>query len=162
MKVHHHHIRPTRCPTARWRRCAGSAQRPSSRRIDSPPLEAVSEGACRGGFERSLLTEWLVLEGRVCNAFGGVTCCLPCPMTDWVYPDNFGQLTSVANWLCVAGMIDGRMPVELMEILVWWNMGRRLVFSHRWIAGSCAIWFPGLFAQERRKGAISVVGIKKL
>jgi hypothetical protein len=26
-------------------------------------------------------------------------------MTDWAYPDNFNQLTSVASWINVVGMI---------------------------------------------------------
>lgn len=34
----------------------------------------------------------------------GLPCCLPCPMTDWTYPNTFNQLTSVANWVNVAGM----------------------------------------------------------
>jgi len=33
----------------------------------------------------------------------GVTCCLPCPLTDWVYPDSFNTLGVAAEWIAVAG-----------------------------------------------------------
>ena len=32
-----------------------------------------------------------------------MTCCLPCPLTDWVYPDSFNTLGVVAEWISVAG-----------------------------------------------------------
>lgn len=34
----------------------------------------------------------------------GLICCLPCPLTDWAYPNTFNSLSSVANWVNVAGM----------------------------------------------------------
>ncbi|KAI1847380.1 hypothetical protein JX265_005561 [Neoarthrinium moseri] len=43
--------------------------------------------------------------GRLCKSLGQMRCCLPCPMTDWAYPDNFSQLTSIASWINVVGMI---------------------------------------------------------
>jgi hypothetical protein len=44
------------------------------------------------------------IDGRLCANLRGLTCCLPCPMTDWTYPDNFDTMTSVANWINVVGM----------------------------------------------------------
>lgn len=44
------------------------------------------------------------VKGRFCKSEGSISCCLPCPMTDWTYPDNFNYLTSIASWINVAGM----------------------------------------------------------
>lgn len=44
------------------------------------------------------------IEGRLCSEVQGLVCCLPCPMTDWVYPDNFSTLTMIADWINVVGM----------------------------------------------------------
>lgn len=44
--------------------------------------------------------------GRLCQELGpGVTCCLPCPITDWVYPDYFQTGSDVASWVSVVGAI---------------------------------------------------------
>lgn len=45
------------------------------------------------------------VDGRLCQKLGDLTCCLPCPMTDWAYPDNFDSLTSTANWISVVGVV---------------------------------------------------------
>ncbi|KAI1504460.1 hypothetical protein F5X99DRAFT_416688 [Biscogniauxia marginata] len=45
------------------------------------------------------------IDGRLCSPFGGLSCCLPCPMTDWAYPDSFDAATGAANWINVVGMI---------------------------------------------------------
>lgn len=68
------------------------------------------------------------LSGRFCTpvptAQGTVQCCLPCPITDWVYSDgewytstlllryrllkmflDFDTIPKAANWLNVAGMV---------------------------------------------------------
>lgn len=34
-----------------------------------------------------------------------LTCCLPCPITDWVYPDSFSTLSDVASWISVVGTV---------------------------------------------------------
>jgi hypothetical protein len=41
----------------------------------------------------------------MCEAFGTVHCCLPCPNTNWLYPDNFNTITDAANWVNVAGIV---------------------------------------------------------
>lgn len=46
-----------------------------------------------------------VVDGRLCQNLGQVTCCLPCPMTDWVYPDSFESLGLAAEWVAVAGTV---------------------------------------------------------
>ncbi|EAA35170.3 hypothetical protein GE21DRAFT_1311 [Neurospora crassa] len=44
------------------------------------------------------------VDGRLCQEVGqGLRCCLPCPMTDWAYPDEFNTLGEVAQWVAVAG-----------------------------------------------------------
>ncbi|CCC10400.1 unnamed protein product [Sordaria macrospora k-hell] len=44
------------------------------------------------------------VDGRLCQDAGkGLRCCLPCPMTDWAYPDEFNTLGEVAQWVAVAG-----------------------------------------------------------
>ncbi|KAL7628707.1 hypothetical protein AAE478_000222 [Parahypoxylon ruwenzoriense] len=45
------------------------------------------------------------VEGRLCSPLGPLSCCVPCPMTDWAYPDNFSTATTAANWINVVGMI---------------------------------------------------------
>ncbi|KAI0160371.1 hypothetical protein GGR57DRAFT_417925 [Xylariaceae sp. FL1272] len=47
------------------------------------------------------------IPGRVCSnlLLPGSSCCLPCPLTEWVYPDNFGAATGSADWVNVAGMV---------------------------------------------------------
>lgn len=46
-----------------------------------------------------------VIDGRFCSALLGPTCCLPCPQTEWLYPDNFDTITYSADWINVAGMV---------------------------------------------------------
>ncbi|KAI1162226.1 hypothetical protein F5B18DRAFT_662564 [Nemania serpens] len=45
------------------------------------------------------------ISGRLCSNLTGPTCCLPCPLTDWVYADNFDTVTQSADWINVVGMI---------------------------------------------------------
>ncbi|KAI1447659.1 hypothetical protein F5Y02DRAFT_415657 [Annulohypoxylon stygium] len=45
------------------------------------------------------------IEGRLCSPLGRINCCVPCPMTDWAYPDNFNTAATAANWVNVVGMI---------------------------------------------------------
>src|SRR5690554_4382349 len=47
-----------------------------------------------------------VIDGRLCQQLGAnITCCLPCPITDWVYPDAFNTLSEVADWASVVGAL---------------------------------------------------------
>ncbi|OAQ98765.1 hypothetical protein LLEC1_05260 [Akanthomyces lecanii] len=40
------------------------------------------------------------VDGRLCQKIAdGVKCCLPCPLTDWVYPDGFRTIGTAANWV---------------------------------------------------------------
>ncbi|KAI0848865.1 hypothetical protein F5Y00DRAFT_75769 [Daldinia vernicosa] len=45
------------------------------------------------------------VDGRICAPFATLSCCVPCPMTDWAYPDNFTTATTAANWVNVVGMV---------------------------------------------------------
>lgn len=46
------------------------------------------------------------IDGRLCQQLGAnITCCLPCPITDWVYPDAFNTLSEVADWASVVGAL---------------------------------------------------------
>jgi hypothetical protein len=76
----------------------------------------------------------IVQAGRLCAPFvEGAQCCLPCPLTDWVYPDSrlqstrsrenmliqyidFNRLTGVANWLNVGSL--SCCAVLLLTLLV--------------------------------------------
>ncbi|KAI1277087.1 hypothetical protein F5Y07DRAFT_112674 [Xylaria sp. FL0933] len=55
--------------------------------------------------EEAFPTEGGYIAGRLCSNITGASCCLPCPLTDWVYPDNFKTATKSADWVNVAGMI---------------------------------------------------------
>lgn len=48
-----------------------------------------------------------VVEGRLCQTLPrtNLTCCLPCPMTEWAYPDSFETMSAAANWVSVASTI---------------------------------------------------------
>ncbi|EXJ88244.1 hypothetical protein A1O1_05174 [Capronia coronata CBS 617.96] len=48
------------------------------------------------------------IPGRFCMPLPelqNLTCCLPCPSTDWTYPDGFESRTEIANWVNVAAFI---------------------------------------------------------
>ncbi|KFA70433.1 hypothetical protein S40285_00628 [Stachybotrys chlorohalonatus IBT 40285] len=47
----------------------------------------------------SLYTDNGFVNGRLCREMGNLTCCLPCPMADWVYPDSFDTTSAAANWI---------------------------------------------------------------
>ncbi|KAH8675668.1 hypothetical protein BX600DRAFT_507888 [Xylariales sp. PMI_506] len=68
---------------------------------------ATLRGVCPTPFyQENFFTGGGYVDGRLCEAVTAeISCCLPCPMTDWVYPDNFNQLTSVASWVNVVGMV---------------------------------------------------------
>jgi hypothetical protein len=65
--------------------------------------EYLSSCASPISAHRSCLS--VVLPGRMCQEFAGIHCCLPCPKTDWLYPDNFNTITDAANWINVAGIV---------------------------------------------------------
>ena len=56
----------------------------------------------------------LVIEGRFCSAAAGISCCLPCPNTDWLYPDSFGTMTEAASWINVVGLV-----CQVFMLLSW-------------------------------------------
>lgn len=47
------------------------------------------------------------VEGRLCRTIPqtSLTCCLPCPMTDWAYPDSFQTIGTGAQWVSVMGVV---------------------------------------------------------
>ncbi|OAA73239.1 GPCR, family 2-like protein [Cordyceps fumosorosea ARSEF 2679] len=46
------------------------------------------------------------VDGRLCQKIAdGIQCCLPCPLTNWVYPDSFNTIGTVANWVATASAI---------------------------------------------------------
>ncbi|KAL5596774.1 hypothetical protein BROUX41_006542 [Berkeleyomyces rouxiae] len=48
------------------------------------------------------------VSGRLCippSTENNITCCLPCPQVDWVYPDSFHTMASVADWISVVGVM---------------------------------------------------------
>lgn len=74
-------------------------------------MSNISISALRGGCpapffnELSFPTDGGHIEGRLCSPLGPLSCCVPCPMTDWAYPDNFTTATQAADWVNVVGMI---------------------------------------------------------
>ncbi|KAK2037042.1 hypothetical protein LZ31DRAFT_636284 [Colletotrichum somersetense] len=66
---------------------------------------ATLRGICPAPFYDARLfpTDEGFIDGRLCQSLGEtIQCCLPCPLTDWVYPEYFNTLTTAANWVCVA------------------------------------------------------------
>ncbi|KAE9381725.1 G protein-like protein-coupled receptor : GPCR, secretin-like protein [Stipitochalara longipes BDJ] len=66
----------------------------------------VGQGACPTPFLDAGLfpSTGGFTSGRFCSTVGDVTCCLPCPQTEWLYPDSFDTMTQSASWINVAGM----------------------------------------------------------
>ncbi|KAK0731223.1 hypothetical protein B0H67DRAFT_474304 [Lasiosphaeris hirsuta] len=53
-------------------------------------------------FQDTLFTQGGFVEGRLCSVVTPeLTCCLPCPMTDWAYPDSFQTIGKSAQWISV-------------------------------------------------------------
>lgn len=68
----------------------------------SLPTKDVSLERLRGVFFFRRLTVYVIdTEGRICSS----GCCLPCPLTQWVYPDYFDTMTAVADWIAVVSTI---------------------------------------------------------
>ncbi|KAH9909317.1 hypothetical protein F4778DRAFT_224187 [Xylariomycetidae sp. FL2044] len=72
---------------------------------------ANSTEALRGGCPAPFFNEMMFpvdgghVDGRLCSLLGTRSCCLPCPMTDWAYPDDFDGSTAAANWITVVSLI---------------------------------------------------------
>ncbi|KAL8370737.1 hypothetical protein RB595_000880 [Gaeumannomyces hyphopodioides] len=45
------------------------------------------------------------VKGRLCSDLGNLTCCLPCPMTEWVYPDTFDAIGVAAEVVAVVSTV---------------------------------------------------------
>ncbi|KAK4542422.1 hypothetical protein LTR36_006879 [Oleoguttula mirabilis] len=46
------------------------------------------------------------LSGRFCaNIADGLTCCLPCPITEWVFKDEFKSQAPVANYISIVSFV---------------------------------------------------------
>ncbi|KAF4123965.1 7 transmembrane receptor (Secretin family) [Geosmithia morbida] len=56
-------------------------------------------------FDAKLFDDGGFVEGRLCQQTGELSCCLPCPLTHWVYPDYFETVTDVANWVATVSAI---------------------------------------------------------
>lgn len=54
------------------------------------------------------------IAGRFCETVGDVTCCLPCPLADWRYPDGVDSKTTAVGWLGVA-----LLPLTAFLLLSW-------------------------------------------
>lgn len=54
-------------------------------------------------YKLTLRTE---LSGRFCAEItSDLTCCLPCPITQWVFDDNFNKQAPAANYVSIAAFI---------------------------------------------------------
>ncbi|KIN04716.1 hypothetical protein OIDMADRAFT_50558 [Oidiodendron maius Zn] len=73
---------------------------------ETDPLASL-RGGCPIPFfgEAQFPTTGGFVDGRFCSAAAGQICCLPCPQTEWLYPSNFDPMTTVMDWINVAGMI---------------------------------------------------------
>ncbi|RDW84990.1 hypothetical protein BP6252_02580 [Coleophoma cylindrospora] len=71
-----------------------------------PNTTSPFQGACAAPFlEQDLFPETGgFIPGRLCSTLMGPSCCLPCPQTDWTYPNNFSTITASAQWINVGAM----------------------------------------------------------
>lgn len=68
----------------------------------------MTEGGCPVPFllEKRFPNTGGYVVGRFCAPVGDdISCCLPCPHREWVYPDNFFALTRIANYINVVGIV---------------------------------------------------------
>lgn len=67
----------------------------------------ANETLCPAPFlQDTLFTDGGFVEGRICSDLPtGVTCCLPCPLTKWAYPDSFQTISTAANWVAVVSTV---------------------------------------------------------
>ncbi|KJZ78310.1 hypothetical protein HIM_02348 [Hirsutella minnesotensis 3608] len=74
-----------------------------------PPFIEESNFGSVGGY----------VDGRLCRPMGSVRCCLPCPMTDWFYPDSFKTTSTVANWIAtISGICCSLMLLSWVALPV--------------------------------------------
>jgi len=68
---------------------------------------SASDGGCPLPFlvEDSFPNVGGFVDGRFCSSLTGTSCCLPCPQTEWLYPDNFDTITNSANWINVVALV---------------------------------------------------------
>lgn len=89
-----------------WTAFGVTASPPSSTPPNSQTPTAVSDTVARGALPISGLTGGPDIPGRLCQELKpGLSCCLPCPITDWVYADYFQTSSDVASWVSVVGAI---------------------------------------------------------
>lgn len=81
-------------------------------------VKGFTDGGCKSSTHKptsAIANIYLVVEGRLCRTITqDFTCCLPCPMTDWAYPDSFVTMSLVANWTAVVS------TVACLFLLVSW------------------------------------------
>ncbi|KAK3935988.1 hypothetical protein QBC46DRAFT_346039 [Diplogelasinospora grovesii] len=67
----------------------------------------TARGGCPAPFyQDTMFTNGGFVDGRLCQALNAdTTCCLPCPMTDWAYPDSFNTMGIAAEWVAVVSSI---------------------------------------------------------
>lgn len=74
-------------------------------------MATMQRGLCPAPFyqEDVFPSEGGFISGRFCKmtptVMGNISCCLPCPATDWTYSDGFIQRTQAANWLNLAALV---------------------------------------------------------
>lgn len=89
-------VRPV-SPSPAWQTSQQSvvlAPHPSYSSINSAPRQAVSERSTSQA-HRARTNAYADIKGRFCapvpSLEGTITCCLPCPITDWVYSDGLSH-----------------------------------------------------------------------
>ncbi|TVY60676.1 hypothetical protein LSUE1_G007449 [Lachnellula suecica] len=75
--------------------------------MSSNTTGAAGQGLCPGPFLDAGLFPRTggFVKGRFCSDILGPSCCLPCPQAEWLYPDNFSNITTSVNWINVVGMV---------------------------------------------------------
>lgn len=60
-------------------------------------------------FNSDELTTYPEISGRLCTninqGLSTLSCCLPCPRTDWVYSDDFQDRTRIANYVSIISLV---------------------------------------------------------
>lgn len=74
------------------------------------PRESVRQGrmyvVSQHYHAKRLADVFSVVEGRLCQKITDtLSCCMPCPMTDWAYPDSFQTLSLAAGWVAVVSTV---------------------------------------------------------
>ncbi|KAF2167815.1 hypothetical protein M409DRAFT_21962 [Zasmidium cellare ATCC 36951] len=100
-------------------------------------LESLSALGCPMPFVSDTQVPYTVgeLAGRFCgNITQGLACCLPCPIEDWIYSDNFSHNLSIAYWFNVPALV-----LQVFLLVTFAVLPKEVSHRHHLSVGLCVV-----------------------